>query len=89
MALEKNIRNIVDFSRSSVTTSEARARRNDFSDHGVEALMNTHHPKRSPQHLLGLLFAHGSRTRRVSLPRTSIKMSVFTPSGKSAVKIRV
>jgi len=88
MALEKNILNIVDFSRAAVSSSEVYDRRVSNGS-GFEDLLNTHHPKRSPQHLLGLLFAHGSRTRRVSLPRTAIKMSVFTPSGKSAVKIRV
>ena len=42
-----------------------------------------------PQHLIGLLFAHGSRARRNSLPRANIRISVFTPSGKTAIKIRV
>ncbi len=42
-----------------------------------------------PQHLIGLLLAHGSRARRNSLARTNIRISVFTPSGKSAIKIRV
>ncbi len=44
---------------------------------------------RRPQHLIGLLFVHGSRARRNSLARTNIRISVFTPTGKTAVKIRV
>ncbi len=44
---------------------------------------------KNPQHLIGMLFAHGSRARRTSLPRTDIQLSVFTPGGKSAIKIRV
>ena len=44
---------------------------------------------KTPQHLIGLLYAHGSRANRAYVPRTIIQLSVFTPSGKTAVKIRV
>lgn len=46
-------------------------------------------PRGRPQHLVGLLFAHGSRARRASMPKVGIRLSVFTPTGKAAVKIRV
>ena len=42
-----------------------------------------------PQNLVGLLLAHGARARRNHVPRIGIRLSVFTPIGKPAVKIRI
>ena len=52
--------------------------------HGVLSRTNL-----KPQNLIGLLKAHGARSRRNAIPRVSIRMSVFTPVGKPAVKIRI
>ena len=85
MAIDNNIRKIVDFARPAKAKHQPQSTR----DSDVFPGLATTHPKRTPQHLLGLLFAHGSRTRRASLPRRAVKLSVFTPGGKAAVKIRV
>ncbi len=41
-----------------------------------------------PQNLVGFLFGHRARLR-VSAPRVSVMVSVFTPTGKPAVEIRL
>ena len=45
-------------------------------------------PRLKAQDLVGLLFGHRTRLRVDARPRVSIRMSVFTPAGKPAVKIR-
>ena len=40
-----------------------------------------------PQDLVGLLIRHRARARRAALPRVSVSISVFTPSGRPAVEI--
>lgn len=39
--------------------------------------------------LVGLLLAHGARSWRATLPLATIRLAVFTPDGKSAVKVRL
>ena len=39
--------------------------------------------------LVGLLLGHGARAWRASLPATNVRLSVFAPGGKTAVKIRL
>ncbi len=39
--------------------------------------------------LIGLLLRHYSRPRASVAPRVSVRLSVFTPSGKPAVEIRL
>ena len=88
MAFEKNVLSLVDFGSKkrgapAVGVSVLHEPAVGFSDVGLAGARS------KPQHLIGLLFAHGSRARRSTLPRTGIELSVFTPSGKPAVKIRV
>ena len=42
-----------------------------------------------PQDLVGLLFRHRARLRLSARPRVGVRLSVFTPSGKPAVEIRL
>lgn len=39
--------------------------------------------------LVGLLLSHGARTWRNSFPRTDVRLRVFAPDGKPAIKIRL
>ncbi|HEV7255604.1 MAG TPA: hypothetical protein VGN97_21190 [Mesorhizobium sp.] len=39
--------------------------------------------------LVGLLLSHGARTWRNSFPRTDVRLRVFAPNGKPAIKIRL
>lgn len=39
--------------------------------------------------LVGLLFCHGSRLSRASLPRASVRLCVVAPTGHASVKIRL
>ena len=41
-----------------------------------------------PQDLIGFFFRHYARLRMSARPRVTISMSVFTPAGKPAIKIR-
>jgi hypothetical protein len=47
----------------------------------------TGHSSLKPKDLIGLLLAHGARTRRHARPRCRIYLDVFTPSGIPAVEI--
>jgi hypothetical protein len=40
-----------------------------------------------PQDLVGFLFRHYARLRVSARPRVTISLSVFTPTGKPAIKI--
>ncbi len=40
-----------------------------------------------PQDLVGFLFRHYARLRMSARPRVTISLSVFTPTGKPAIKI--
>ena len=40
-----------------------------------------------PQDLVGFIFRHYARMRLSSRPRVTVSLSVFTPSGKPAIKI--
>ena len=42
-----------------------------------------------PQDLVGFLFRHYARLRMSARPRVTISLSVFTPAGKPAIKIRL
>ena len=42
-----------------------------------------------PQDLIGFLFRHYARLRMGARPRVTISLSVFTPAGKPAIKIRL
>lgn len=44
-------------------------------------------PRLKPQDLVGLLLRHRARSRRATLPRVSVTISVFTPAGRPAVEI--
>jgi hypothetical protein len=44
-------------------------------------------PKLTPQDLVSLLFRQRARARIAALPRVSVKVSVFAPSGRPAVQI--
>jgi hypothetical protein len=44
-------------------------------------------PRFTPQDLVSLLFRQRARARIAALPRVSISVSVFTPSGRPAVQI--
>lgn len=44
-------------------------------------------PKLTPQDLVSLLFRQRARARIAALPRVSVSISVFTPSGRPAVQI--
>jgi hypothetical protein len=39
--------------------------------------------------LVGLLLSHGARTWRNSFPRAEVRLRVFAPDGKPAIKIRL
>lgn len=41
------------------------------------------------KNLVGLLLCHAARTARASLPRTSVRINAVSPSGKTAIKIRL
>lgn len=47
----------------------------------------TSRPKLTPQDLVSLLFRQRARARIAALPRVSVSVSVFTPSGRPAVQI--
>lgn len=88
MAFEKNVLSLVDFGGKKRGT--AAVGMSGFHESSVSLTdLVASGTSVKPKHLIGLLFAHGSRTRRASLPRAGITLSVFTPMGKSAVKIRV
>ncbi len=42
-----------------------------------------------PQDLIGFFFRHYARLRMGTRPRVTISLSVFTPAGKPAIKIRL
>ena len=42
-----------------------------------------------PQDLIGFFFRHYARLRMSARPRVTISLSVFTPAGKPAIKIRL
>lgn len=44
-------------------------------------------PKLTPQDLVSMLFRQRARARIAALPRVSVKVSVFAPSGRPAVQI--
>lgn len=46
-------------------------------------------PRFKTKDLVGLLLSHGARTWRNSLPVATVRIRVFAPNGKSAVKIRL
>ena len=46
-------------------------------------------PRLKAQDLVGLLFRHRARLRASARPRVSVTVSVFTPTGKPAVEIRL
>ena len=46
-------------------------------------------PRFKTKDLVSLLLSHGARAWRSSLPVASVRLQVFTPAGKSAVKIRL
>ena len=85
---EENVLGFVDPRRQ-----ERRA-----ADVGVEALhqaavrladVRRGSPRFKTKDLVSLLLSHGARAWRNSLPRASVRVQVFTPGGKSAVKIRL
>ena len=39
--------------------------------------------------LVGLLLSHGARTWRNTMPPANVRLNVFAPGGKAAVKIRL
>lgn len=43
--------------------------------------------KLSPQDLVAMLFRQRARARQAALPRVTVHVSVFTPSGRPAVQI--
>jgi hypothetical protein len=45
-------------------------------------------PKFRTRDLVGLLLSHGARTWRNSLPTADVRLRVFTPGGKAAVRMR-
>ena len=45
-------------------------------------------PRFKTKDLVGLLLSHGARTWRASLPVATVRLRVFAPCGKPAVKIR-
>ena len=88
MASQKNILRFVEFGskKREIAAAGIRGLRQvagglPRDSHGGSA--------KTPQHLIELLYAHGSRSRRANLPRATVQLSVFTPAGKPAVKIRV
>lgn len=44
-------------------------------------------PKYKTRDLVGLLLSHGARTWRNSQPVTDVRLRVYTPAGKSALRI--
>ena len=44
-------------------------------------------PRLTPQEMVSLLFRQRARARIAALPRVSVSVSVFTPSGRPAVQI--
>ena len=46
-------------------------------------------PLLKTQDLIGLFFRHRARLPMASRPRVGVAISVFTPSGKAAVEIRL
>ncbi len=42
-----------------------------------------------PKDLIGFFFRHYARLRMSARPRVTISLSVFTPAGKPAIKIRL
>lgn len=46
-------------------------------------------PRFKTKDLVGLLLSHGARTWRNTQPFATVRLSVFAPDGKSAVKIRL
>ena len=42
-----------------------------------------------PQDLVGFIFRHYARLRMAARPRVTVSLSVFTPAGKPAIKIRL
>lgn len=46
-------------------------------------------PRFKTKDLVGLLLSHGARTWRNSLPVATVRIRVFAPNGKPAIKIRL
>lgn len=44
-------------------------------------------PRLSPREMIELLFRHRAKTRMAALPRVKVSLSVYTPSGRSAVQM--
>jgi hypothetical protein len=86
MSSEKRVFSLVDFRREETGASlvgmdphhKPTVRGSNFRVPGIG---------RKPQDLVGLLICHGARARRASLPLCSIRLEVFTPTGKPAVEI--
>ena len=87
MVGEKNVLGFVDPHRKDGRSSEV----------GVQALQEATvrladirrgSPRFKTKDLVGLLLSHGARAWRGSMPVVDVRLRVFSPSGKAAVKIR-
>ncbi len=77
MTIQKNLFGLVDFRGKK--GGAAAVGMHSFHQPSM-GLANFARPgiRTKPQHLIGLLLAHGARARRSNLPRTKIAVSLFT-----------
>ena len=87
MSVDKNILGLVNLGREKGGSAIVRV---DSLHKPPVSLADLIRPRSrgKTKNLIGILLGHGARARRASLPRVGIRMSVFTPEGAAAIKIR-
>ena len=88
MITQKNVSRLVNPLRQKSIASEVGV----YALHQAAMRLADIHSGRSrlkAKDLVSLLLSHGARTWRNTLPVATVRLSVFSPSGKAAVKIRL
>lgn len=90
MSYQENILGFTAPGHDGVTVAPDRSGTCDFRPaitRRPEPHMRARLPKLGPQDLVSLLFRQRARARMAALPRVSVSVSVFAPSGRPAVQI--
>ena len=86
MSFQENVLGFVHLGRESADPARIRMQLLDERTMGSTDRLFPR-PRIKAQDLVRLLFRHRARSRRAGLPRVAVSISVFCPSGRSAVQI--
>lgn len=87
MTAQNNVFGLVERPRKEKSTAEASVRALQQAATRLAELRRTG-PRFKTKDLVGLLLSHGARSWRATMPVAHIRVSVMTPDGKAAVRIR-